>query len=106
MFRICLSPSSLLQRPLFAHGWRSISARESRYLTPRFCQVSDCKTSKVLRKMGEQSKEEGIQCMCWGRGENPEEIVVAGAASGIVNVWDVEVGFLAHINRRQTQHHR
>lgn len=54
-------------------------------------QVSDAKTSKVIKKMGEQSRAEGVECMCWGGGEEPEECVVVGAASGIVNVWELEV---------------
>ncbi len=53
--------------------------------------------SKVISKMGEQTRAEGIECMCWGGGdEGPEDFVLSGASSGVVNVWDVQVHMHAH----------
>jgi hypothetical protein len=60
-----------------------------------FLQISDVDGGQVVSKMGNQARSEGIECMCWGGGDDgPEDFLLSGASSGVVSVWDVQVNIM------------
>ena len=66
-------------------------------------QVSSVEDKKVIAKMGTQTREEAVGCMCWaipgtaegfeGDGATFEQYcsrVFPGCADGVVHLWDVD----------------
>jgi hypothetical protein len=68
-------------------------------------QVSSVEDKKVIAKMGTQTRDEAVECMCWAvpgvaegaegaegaeNGVEPCNRVFTGRADGVVQLWDVQ----------------